>query len=268
MENWKITGATRVWVHVSHPAAKTVSTALLNKTFRERDLDVVAVAIDVAPDDMPSLIRGMKGWRNLVGMGVTMPHKEQIALVCDELVGLAKAMKAVNIIRRDPDGRLIGGNSDGSGFVTGLRRAGYEPAGKRVLLVGAGGASAAVAFALAEAGVRDLVVANRTAAKAEQIAARVTQAFPNIPTTVGPLDPTDFDIVVNTTPLGMREGDALPLDISLLTPQMIVADIIVKPARTPLLEAAEQRGCRIQPGLPMLTCQIDEVLAFLRLGQP
>ena len=124
MENWKITGATRVWVHVSHPAAKTVSTALLNKTFRERDLDVVAVAIDVAPDDMPSLIRGMKGWRNLVGMGVTMPHKEQIALVCDELVGLAKVMKAVNIIRRDPDGRLIGGNSDGSGFVTGLRRAG------------------------------------------------------------------------------------------------------------------------------------------------
>jgi shikimate dehydrogenase len=267
MENWKITGATRVWIHVSHPAAKTVSTALLNKTFRERDLDVVAIAVDVAPDDMPSLIRGLKGWRNLVGMGVTMPHKEQIALVCDEVVGLAKAMKAVNVIRREPDGRLVGGNTDGSGFVTGLRRAGYEPAGKRVLLVGAGGASAAIAFALAEAGVRALVVANRTVAKAEQIAARVTRAFPNISVGVGPPDPTGFDLVVNTTPLGMHEGDAPPLDVSLLTPEMVVADIIVKPARTPLLEAAERRGCRTQPGLPMLTCQIDEVLAFLRLDR-
>jgi shikimate dehydrogenase len=177
-------------------------------------------------------------------------------------------MQTVNMIRREPDGRLIGGNADGSGFVTGLRREGYEPAGMRVLLVGAGGASAAIAFALAEAGVRALVVANRTVAKAEQIAARVTQAFPNVPAAAGPPDPTGFDMVVNTTPLGTREGDALPLDVSLLTPEMLVAEIIVKPPRTPLLEAAEQRGCRTQPGLPMLDCQIDEVLAFLRLDQP
>ena len=268
MENWKITGATRVWLHLSHPSAKTVSTALLNKTFRERELDVVAVAVDVAPNDLHALVRGFKGWRNLVGMGVTMPHKEQIALVCDEVVGLAKQMKAVNVIRREADGRLVGGNTDGSGFVAGLRRAGYEPAGKRVLLVGAGGAGAAMAFALAEAGVVALVVANRTVAKAEQIAARVRQAFPGISTVAGAADPTGFDLVVNTTPLGMREGDALPLDVSLLTAEMVVADIIVKPARTPLLEAAERRGCRTQPGLPMLTCQIDEVLGFLRLDQP
>jgi shikimate dehydrogenase len=268
MEDWKVTGATQVWIHLSHPSAKTVSTALLNKTFRERELDVVAVAVDVAPDDLHALVRGLKGWRNLVGMGVTMPHKERIALACDELMGLAKPMKAVNIIRREPDGRLIGGNLDGSGFVTGLRQSGYEPAGMRVLLVGAGGASAAIAFALAEAGVRALVIANRTVAKAEQIAARVTQAFPNVPAVAGPPDPTGFDMVVNTTPLGSREGDALPLDVSLLTPKMLVAEIIVKPPRTPLLEAAEQRGCRTQPGLPMLSCQIDEVLAFLRLDQP
>jgi len=265
MEDWKITGATRVWIHLSHPSGKTVSTALLNKTFRERGLDVVAIAVDVAPDDLHALVLGLKGWRNLIGMGVTMPHKERIALACDEVVGLATHMKAVNVIRREPDGRLVGGNTDGSGFVAGLRRAGYEPAGKRVLLVGAGGASAAMAFALAEAGVHALVIANRTVSKAEQIAARVTEAFPKIPTVAGPPDPTGFDLVVNTTPLGMHEGDALPLDVSLLIADMMVAEIIVKPARTPLLEAAEQRGCRTHPGLPMLTCQLDEVLAFLRL---
>ena len=267
MENWKITGATRVWIHLSHPSAKTVSTGVLNKVFRERELDVVAVAVDVVPEELHALIRGMKGWRNLVGMGVTMPHKEGIARACDELVGLAKPMQAVNMIRRELDGRLIGGNADGSGFVTGLRRSGYEPAGMRVLLIGAGGASAAIAFALAEAGVSSLVVTNRTAAKAAQIAARVTQAFPNVPAVAGPPDPTGFDLVVNTTPLGSREGDALPLDVSLLTPEMLVAEIIVKPPRTPLLAAAEQRGCRTQPGLPMLDCQIDEVLAFLQLDQ-
>jgi shikimate dehydrogenase len=268
MENWKITGRTRVWIHVSHPSAPVLSTGLLNKTFRERELDVVAVSVDVAPEDMPALIRGLKGWRNLVGIGVTMPHKERIVAVCDEVVGLAKQMKAVNAIRREPDGRLIGANTDGSGFVNGLRRAGYDPAGKRVLLVGAGGASAAIAFALAEAGVGAQVVANRTVAKAERIAERVTEAFPNISTVVGPPDPTGFDWVVNTTPLGMREGDPLPLDVSLLTPEMVVIEVIVTPARTPLLEEAERRGCRTQPGMPMLTGQIDDVLAFLRLDQP
>lgn len=268
MSNWQITGKSRVWIHLSHPSTHTVSTALLNKTFREHDLDVVAVAVDVAPEDLHTLVRGLKGWRNLVGMGVTMPHKEQVALACDDVVGLARQMKAVNVIRRESDGRLVGGNMDGSGFVTGLRRAGYEPAGKRVLLVGAGGASAAMAFALADAGVGALVITNRTAAKAEQIAARVREAFPNIQAMAGPPDPTGFDLVVNTTPLGMLEGDALPLDVNLLTKEMVVADIIFKPARTPLLEMAEQRGCPTHPGLPMLTCQIDEVLAFLGLGQP
>jgi shikimate dehydrogenase len=267
MADWHITGKTRVWVHVAHPSAHVRATHTFNQAFRTRGLDVVAVSIDVAPEDMPALVRGLKGWRNLAGIGVTMPHKEQIALVCDEVIGLGKLMQTVNAIRREPDGRLIGANTDGSGFVTGLRKAGYDPAGKRVLLSGVGGAGTAIAFSLAEAGVRTLVLANRTASKAEELARRIGQAFPGTTTIVGPSDPTGCDLVVNATPLGMRDGDPLPVNVSRLAPGMVVADVIMTPERTRLLEEAERRGCRAHPGLPMLTCQIDEVITFLRLDQ-
>jgi shikimate dehydrogenase len=265
MTDWMITGRTRVWVHVAHPSAHVKATQIVNQAFRDRGLDIVAVSIDVAPEEMPSLVRGLKGWRNLVGIGVTMPHKESIATICDEVVGLAKAMKAVNLIRRETDGRFIGTNNDGTGFLAGLRQTGFDLTGKRVLLVGTGGAGTAIAFNLAEAGVGALVLSNRTTARAEQVAARVTEAFPSASIAVGPPDPAGFDLVINATSLGMREGDELPLDVSRLSPEMIVADVIVTPARTKLLEAAERCGCRIQPGLPMLTCQIDEVIRFLQL---
>jgi shikimate dehydrogenase len=267
MTDGLITGKTRVWVHVAHPSAHVKATQIVNQAFRERGLDIVAVSIDVAPEDMPSLVRGLKGWRNLVGIGVTMPHKERIVAACDELVGLAKSMKTVNLIRRDADGRFIGTNNDGVGFLAGLRQTGYDLTGKRALLVGTGGAGMAIAFNLAEAGLRSLVLSNRTTAKAEQVAARVTEAFPKAPIAVGPPDPTGFDLVINATPLGMREEDELPLDVSRLSPEMFVADIITTPARTKLLKAAERCGCRTQNGLPMLTCQIDEVIRFLGLDQ-
>src|SRR5512136_522802 len=112
----EITGKTGVWVHVAHPSAHVRATSTFNRAFRERGLDVVAVSSDVAPADLPALVRGLRGWRNLAGIGVTMPHKERIAELCDEVVGLGKLIKSVNAIRREPDGRLIGANTDGSGF--------------------------------------------------------------------------------------------------------------------------------------------------------
>jgi shikimate dehydrogenase len=263
-----ISGRTRVYVHLSHPSFYVRTPGTFNAAFQSRGIDAVAVAIDVAPEDMPSLVRGLKGWRNLGGIGTTMPHKERIVEVCDEVMGLGKLIKAVNAVRREPDGRLVGTNTDGSGFLAGFKRAGYDPAGKRILLVGVGGAGSAIAFSLAQAGAATLTLSNRTAAKAEDLAARVAAAFPATTTSVGPPDPTGFDIVINATPLGMRPGDALSLDVSKLTPETVVVEIIVVPERTRLVEEAERRGCRVHLGLPMLTCQIDEVITFLRLDQP
>ncbi len=264
----EITGKSRVYAHLAHPSSHVRATQTFNRAFREREIDAVAVSIDVAPADLPSLVRGLRGWRNLAGMGVTMPHKGPIADLCDEVVGLGKLIGAVNAIRREPDGRFVGANTDGSGFLAGLKQAGHDPAGRRVLLVGIGGAGRAIAFALAHGGVADLRLANRTAAKAREVAAKVAEAFPGTKTSVGPPDPAGFDIVVNATPLGMREGDDLPLDVAKLTSGMVVAEIILAPERTRLVEEAERRRCRVHLGLPMLTCQIDEVITFLRLDRP
>jgi shikimate dehydrogenase len=264
----EITGKTRVYAHLAHPSAHVRATPTFNRAFSERDIDAVAVSIDVAPEEMPSLVRGLKGWRNLAGMGVTMPHKGPIAQVCDEVVGLGQLIRAVNAIRREPDGKLVGANTDGSGFLAGLKHAGHDPAGKRVLLVGVGGAGRAIAFALAHAGVGELTLANRTAATAKEVAAQVAEAFPSTKAMAGPPDPAGYDVVVNATPLGMRDGDDLPLDVSRLRPGTLVAEIIIAPERTRLVEEAERRGCRVHLGLPMLTCQIDEVIRFLRLDQP
>jgi shikimate dehydrogenase len=260
-----ITGKTSVWVHLAHPSGHVRAPQTFNRAFQERNLDIVAVSVDVAPADLPALVRGLKGWRNLAGMGVTMPHKGPIAGLCDELVGLAKLSGTVNTVRRDPDGRLIGTNMDGSGFLAGLRQAGYDPKGQRVLLAGIGGAGRAIAFSMAQAGVAELTLANRTISKAEEVARAVATAFPATRTRVGPPDPAGYDLVINATPLGMKAGDALPLDVSKLSPPTVVADIVTNPEQTCLLAEAERRGCRVHRGLAMIRGQIEELIAFLGL---
>jgi shikimate dehydrogenase len=151
---------------------------------------------------------------------------------------------------------------DGAGFVAGLRSQGHDPAGRRTLLVGAGGAAGAIAFALAEAGVASLTIANRTRSKAEEIVARVTRFFPDRPIRVGTADPTGHDIVINATSLGLKPGDPLPIDPALLTPSMIVAEIIMKPETTALLAAAKAKGCAVHYGRHMLDQQIALIARF------
>ncbi|HEY3653091.1 MAG TPA: shikimate dehydrogenase, partial [Streptosporangiaceae bacterium] len=142
-----ITGATRVYLHLAHPSAHARTPRVMNAEFTRRGVDAVAVSADVTPGDLGGFTRGLHGWRNLAGLSVTMPHKEALAAHVDELTGAAALVGAVNVVRRERDGRLVGANTDGVGFVIGLREAGYELAGRRVLLAGAGGAGRAVAFA-------------------------------------------------------------------------------------------------------------------------
>src|SRR5690606_13977803 len=144
----------------------------------------------------------------------------------------------VNFIRRDDDGSLHGDNVDGAGFVHGARQKGIDPAGLRVLQYGAGGAGRSVAFALAEAGVAELVVVNRDRARADRLAEAVAAAFPQVRTRVGNGFEKDCDMVVNTTSVGMEADPGAPFDLSLLRPDMIVAEIILSPEQTPLLAAA------------------------------
>jgi shikimate dehydrogenase len=155
----------------------------------------------------------------------------------------------------------------GRGFVIGLREAGHELAGRRVLLVGAG---RAVAFAVAGAGAAGLTIANRTAARAERLASDVAASYPALTAAVAaavePLDPAGHDVVINATSLGMRPGDPLPVAVSRLALGTLVCDIMTRPEQTRLLGETAARGCVPHPGLPMLAGQVDLILEFLGLS--
>ena len=136
-----------------------------------------------------------------------------------------------------------------------------------MLLCGAGGAARAIAFALAQAGIRKLSIHNRTQAAAQQILQGINALYPAVETAPGSEDPTGFDLVVNATSLGMRAEDPLPLDASRLSAMQAVAEIIMTPKLTPLLEQAQAKGCRIQYGLPMLECQIEMMADFMGVAK-
>lgn len=261
----EITGRTSIWGILADPIHHVKTPQALNALMRERGVDGVMIPFHVGADGLDTLVAGLKAMRNLKGFVVTVPHKTAIVDLCDEVSEQARAIGAVNTVRREPDGRLIGEMLDGAGFVAGLRQAGIEPGGQRVYLAGAGGAANAIAFALAEAGVSLLTIANRTRSKCEDLKQRLAERYPTVKVEIGTPDPSSHAIVVNATSLGLKEGDPLPLDVSRLTADQTVAEIIMQPETTALLAAAKEKGCRTHPGKPMLACQLELMAEFMRM---
>lgn len=251
----QITGNTRLFGIVADPIAQVRTPEVMNAWFEREGRDAVLVPIHVGTDGLAAVFHAFRKMRNLDGFIVTVPHKIDALQLCDEVSESARAIGAVNTVRREPDGRLVGHMFDGLGFVAGLKAEGHDPAGRTVMLVGAGGAAGAIAHALAQAGVRRLAIANRTHSKAQDMAERVRHSVPGVEVVAAAADPRGYDIVVNATSLGMKEDDALPLDVALLTPSTLVAEIIMKPEMTALLKAAQERGCPTHLGRHMLDHQ-------------
>ena len=258
-----ITGSTQIFGILADPIHHVKTPQRINQLFAERQIDGVMVPVHVKPEGLAQAVQGLRAVQNLGGFVVTVPHKTAIVALCDEVTPEARLIGAVNVVRRTADGRLLGGMLDGEGFVAGLRSQGLDPAGRSAYLAGAGGAASAIAFALANAGVSRLTIANRTADKAQQLIDRIASRHPSLTMAVGSEDPAGHDLVVNATSLGLRTGDALPLDADRLEPHQIVAEIIMQPAETLLLLAAQARGCRIHFGAPMLASQIELMAAFM-----
>jgi shikimate dehydrogenase len=259
----EITGRTRLYAIVADPVGHVRTPMVFNARFAAKGTDAVLVPLHVPPAGLPDLFRAARAMKNLGGLIVTVPHKSAAVALCDEVSDMARAIGAVNTIRREPDGRLLGEMFDGPGFLAGLRQEGIEPRGRSVLLSGAGGAANAIAFVLAQAGVARLTIANRTSARAEELAARVRRYAPTVEISAGPPDPTGHELVVNATSLGLKEEDALPLDVDRLTPGMIVAEIIMIPEQTKLLREAARRGCRVHLGRHMLDTQVELMARFI-----
>lgn len=257
-----ITGFTRLFGIIADPISQVRTPEVLNAYFAAHGIDAVMVPMHVSADGLPAAMQAFRQMKNLGGIIVTVPHKTEVAALCDVLGPAGRAIGSINTIRRLPDGRLEGDMFDGAGFVSGLVAQGNDPRGRRVLLLGAGGAAGAIAFALAQGGVAHLAVANRTASKAQDVLDRVQPSFPDVDFALGSADAAGYDIIVNATSLGMKEGDPLPLDASTLQPGQLVAEIIMKPEMTALLHTAQSAGCRIHLGKHMLDEQVRQMVSY------
>ncbi len=260
-----ISGTTRLFGIFGDPVAQVKAPQAFNQMALNAGSDAVMVPFHVAAEDLATAVAGVRALKSCAGFVLTIPHKVAILDHLDEVGPMARVCGALNAVRKEADGRLVGEMFDGAGLVRGVQAAGFDPAGKRALLVGAGGAGRAIAAALAASGVADLAIANRTRDKAEELAGRIQAAFPDIPARAADPDPEGFELVVNATSIGMKPDDPFPIDPDRLTPQAMVAEVIMEPDETALLKAAEARGCRTSKGRAMLVNQLPTVAEFIRL---
>jgi shikimate dehydrogenase len=261
-----IRGTTKLLAHIGDPIAPIQSPMIYNPYFERLDIDVVVVPMGVSRADFPVTLHAVLRLTNTLGAIITMPHKRSTVGLLDECSPRVRIAGSCNAIVRRPDGTLFGDLFDGLGFVGGLRRHGFEVAGARCLVVGAGGAGSAIAMALAAAGARELAIHDIAPEHTAVLIARLRQHHPQADSRVGSADPSGFDLVVNASPLGMAVGDDLPVDVSRLDGASFVAEVVMTPDLTPLLVAARQRGCRTQSGIDMLFEQIPLYLELFGLG--
>jgi shikimate dehydrogenase len=253
---------TRLAAVIGFPVRHSLSPAMHNAAFRELDLDWIYVACEVAPGAVEAAFAGARAL-GLGGLSVTIPHKAAALEAVDDVTDAARAIGAVNTVVPTADGRLRGDNTDGAGFLASLSDEGFDPTGRVCAVIGAGGAARAVVHALAGAGAAEIVVVNRTPARAEATAALAGGAG-RVGTAA---DVAGAELVVNATPLGLAGSQELPVDPELLGRGQLVIDLVPNPAVTPLMRAARDRGAGAAGGLGMLVHQ--GALAFeLWTGQP
>ena len=261
-----ITGRTRLVVHLGFPTEAFKAPVIYNPWFEMKAIDAIVVPIGVEPPNYPDLLRPLFRTTNVIGALVTMPHKVVTANLVDELTTTAKIAGACNAIVRRPDGSLLGDMFDGTGFVRSVERKGKRIAGARALVVGSGGVGSAIAASLAAAGASAIGLFDPVTAAADALGDRLRTHYPALDVSTGSKDPAAYDIVVNATPLGMKPGDPLPVDVSRITPDTFVGEVVMKEEYTPFLRAAMEKGCAVQVGTDMLFEMIPAYLEFFGFG--
>jgi shikimate dehydrogenase len=257
-----ITGRTKLIAHLGYPTESFKAPMIYNPYFERYDIDAVVVPMGCKAEDYPAFLKLVFKLSNIHGALVTMPHKVTSVPLLEEVSATAKVAGACNAIRLGPGGTLVGDMFDGEGFVRGILRKGRALAGARVLVVGSGGVGSAIVASMAKAGVAKLALFDAHTASMNALAERLRTHYPALKIDVGSKDPAGFDVVVNATPLGMKEGDPLPMDVDRIAPSTFVGEVVMKQEITPFLAAAKSRGCQVQIGTDMLFEQIPAYLEF------
>jgi len=239
----KINGSTKLLGIIGDPIAQARTPEIANQMLAQKSLlgSYVLVPMHTSREGLAHCIIGLQSMQNFSGAVVTMPHKSQTALLVDELTDEAKLVGAVNVIRRNANGITVGTILDGEGFAEGLNLAGYNIAGQNCILYGAGGAAAAIAFALANRKCRSLCIVNRTHEKADSLAKRLQSSHP-----------------------ALKIYTDVPKNIAI---DIAIAECVIAPEITPLIAIARSRGCQTHTGNAMLTAQMHLMLKFMGVKQ-
>ena len=258
-------GATRLFLVFGDPIAQVKAPGGLSHAFAARGRNALLLPAQVpAGASLQAFLRGADAVRNLDGMVATVPHKFAAFRHCATATERARLLQSANVLRRNADGTWHGDMTDGLGLLGGLRAAGFDPAGRRALLVGAGGAGSAIALALVEAGVSSLALHDAESGRRDALLSKLAAAAAGrAELRAGSADPSGFDLVVNATPAGMRPEDEPPVLFDRLDRRMFVADVITVPEETPLLRAARALGCGTQTGVGMFLAQVEVIADFL-----
>jgi shikimate dehydrogenase len=257
-----IRGTTILIAHIGYPTEAFKAPMIYNPYFEQAGINAVVVPMGVRAEDYPQVLASLFKLTNIRGALITMPHKVTTLELMDEVSPTAKIAGACNAVLRRSDGSLLGDMFDGAGFVRGIQRKGCQLTGARVLVVGCGGVGRAIAASLAAAGVAAIELFDAHAVSADGLAERLRRHYRALEVGTGSKDPAGYDLVVNATPMGMNEGDALPMDVSRISPSTFVGEVVMKQEMTAFLRAVQARGCRFQVGTDMLFEQIPAYLEF------
>lgn len=256
----RIDGSTEVVGLFGYPVKHTLSPPMHNAAYQAMGLNLVYLAFEVEPERLEAAIKGALAlhWR---GFNLTIPFKEKILPYLQEISPEARAIGAVNTVKIQGN-RLKGYNTDGWGFFHSLKEKGVEVSGKKIVILGAGGGARAISLELAQRGVAQMVVANRTLSRARELVKDVALQVKDCSLKAIPLEePTlsnyirEADILLNATSVGLHPEDSLLINSDALSPSLLVCDLIYSPPETRLLRIAREKGCRTLNGQGMLVYQ-------------
>lgn len=253
----------RIYAIIGDPIGQARSPDIFNARFRERGIDAEMIPLEVAPEKFVALLDGLQSVRNFGGALITVPHKIAAAELAHEKSERVRIAGAANALKPTASG-WSADLFDGEGFVTGLATQGFTIANRKAAIVGAGGAGLAIAAALLAGGIASVALHDQDARKTESAVARLGRNYPE--RVISRLPGSADDLAINATPVGMHAGDPLPFDLGVLSPRALVADVIMKPAVTRLLEEASRRGHPVCEGRHMLDGQIEALWTFLSMG--
>lgn len=271
----EVTGTTDVYFILGDPVEQVRAPESFNLIFATLGLDAVLVPIHVAADNVNAFVSAAFATRNVKGMFLTIPHKSLVMDLLDDCTELARLAGAVNAVRRDAQGRLVGDLFDGEGLVNSLNSFEIGYSGKRVLMLGAGGGAAAIAASLVSStsqaslgAPQEVAFFDPTPGKAQALADRLSEAAEAAQCRVIAVDSNDatgFDVILNATPLGLQASDPMPFAINTMAPSAALVDILMKNQPTPIVRAARSRGLVAHPGFEMMIQQTHLYLRFFGL---